>query len=150
MRRLPQALNSIAAAGHAGYPLRHESAVGHVTGQASYVDDRRGSADTLYAYPGLSTIARGNIVSMDLTAVQAAPGVVDVITVSDIRGHRDIGAVFPGDPLLADGEVLFYGQVLFVVVADSQLAARRAARMAQVDYAPVDSHLDVEEALAQA
>ncbi|KZX57087.1 xanthine dehydrogenase molybdopterin binding subunit [Halioglobus sp. HI00S01] len=150
MRRLPQARNSRATAGLAGHPLRHESAVGHVTGQASYVDDRRGPADTLYAYPGLSSIARGNIISMDLSAVQCAPGVVDVITSNDIPGHRDIGAVFPGDPLLADGEVLFYGQVLFVVVANSQLAARRAARLAQVEYAPIDSHLDVEEALAEA
>jgi CO/xanthine dehydrogenase Mo-binding subunit len=50
-----------------------------VTGGALYAGDTQ-LAGMVYAVPVLSTIARGNIVSMDIAAASIAPGVLAVIT----------------------------------------------------------------------
>jgi hypothetical protein len=78
-------------------------------------------------------------------------GVVDVITRDDVPGHIDIGPVFPGDPLLLGrgDEVEFHGQVIFAVAADSYAAARRAARLARIEYEELPACLSIEDGLAQ-
>ena len=134
MRSMPESQTTIAqASGHAGTSTKHESAHKHVTGEALYVDDMPEPAGMLYAYCGFSPKARGKITQLDLTAVKAADGVVSVLTIDDVPGHTDIGAVFGGEPIMADGEVEFMGQPLFVVAATSYNAARRAARLATVE-----------------
>ena len=80
----------------------HESAIGHVTGTARYVDDIPCPADVCHVAIGLSTIANGEIKDIDLEEVRNSEGVLDVMVCEDIPGNPDIGAVFPGDPLLAD------------------------------------------------
>lgn len=134
-----------------GSAVAHDSAVEHVSGAALYVDDIAPPKGTLHAYVGLAAIARGRILRLNLAAVRAAPGVVDVITRDDVPGQLDIGPVFPGDPLLlGEGdEVEFHGQVLFAVAAESFDAARRAAQLAKVEYEPLEPCLTIEEGLAQ-
>ena len=131
-----------------GAALPHESAHLHVTGQAAYTDDLPEAAGTLHAAPGLSAVAHGRIVSLDLSAVRAAPGVRAVIVAADIPGHNNCGAAVPDDPILADGEVSFHGQPLFAVAADTRDQARHAARLAQVEIEAWPALLTVEDALA--
>ena len=53
-----------------------------------------------------STVAHGTITSIDLSAVRAAPGVVDVLTAKDVPGENDISPTGRHDePVLADGKV---------------------------------------------
>ncbi len=129
-------------------PLPHDSAVKHVSGQAAYVDDIREPAGTLHVAPGLAPIAAGRISTLDLDPVRAAPGVVAVLVASDIPGHNDCSPKAIGDePIIAAGDVTFFGQVLFAVVAESHLAARRAAKLARIVSAPAVPILDVDDAL---
>jgi xanthine dehydrogenase large subunit len=150
MRNLPEVSGGSSATvkGTAGQSLRHESAHKHVSGEAVYIDDMPAPANTLHAYVGLSQIARGRLTSLNLDKVRSAPGVVDVITVDDIPGHRDIGPVFPGDPLMVDNQVEFWGQVLFAVAASSYDAARKAVRLAVVEYEEQAADLTIEQGLA--
>ncbi|MEM6486209.1 MAG: xanthine dehydrogenase molybdopterin binding subunit, partial [Pseudomonadota bacterium] len=136
--------------GTAGQQTAHESAAKHVSGAALYVDDIPTPADALHAYVGLSTVARGRLCSLNLDSVRRAPGVVDVLTCDDIPGHKDIGPVYPGDPLLLgeDDEIEFHGQVLFCVAAESYDLARRAAQLAEVVCDPLPPVLSIEEGLA--
>ncbi|PWQ96762.1 xanthine dehydrogenase molybdopterin binding subunit [Leucothrix arctica] len=112
----------------------HESAALHVSGEASYADDLREAAGTLYAAVGMSESAHANIRSMDLAAVKASAGVVAVLTAKDIPGINDCGPIIKDDPILADGLVQYIGQAVFVVVAESYMQARRAATKAVIDY----------------
>ena len=112
----------------------HESAALHVSGEASYADDLREAAGTLYAAVGMSESAHANIRSMDLAAVKASAGVVAVLTAKDIPGVNDCGPIIKDDPILADGLVQYIGQAVFVVVAESYMQARRAATKAVIDY----------------
>jgi xanthine dehydrogenase large subunit len=126
-----------------GTAVPHESAALHVAGEATYVDDIPELAGTCFIALGLSDQAHADIKALDLDAVRAAPGVVAVITAADIPGANDCGPIVADDPILADGLVQYVGQPVFAVVADSQTAARKAARLASIDYAPRPAVLDI-------
>jgi xanthine dehydrogenase large subunit len=129
--------------------LRHDSAHKHVTGSAEYIDDMPEPAGTLHAALGMADRAHADILSMDLSAVRAAPGVVDVITAEDIPGVNDVSSNGSGDePLLATRKVEFHGQPIFVVIGESRDAARRAARLAKIEYRDLPHWTDIDSALA--
>jgi xanthine dehydrogenase large subunit len=129
------ALPSLAPARAAlvGAPLPHESAHLHVAGAAPYTDDVPELTGTLHAALGLSPIAHGVIEAMDLSKVKNMPGVVAVLTAADIPGRNDCGALVQDDPILVGevgGTLRYVGQPVFVVVARTRDAARRAAALA--------------------
>ena len=127
----------------------HESAELHVTGRADYTDDLVLPQGALHAYLGLSTVAHGTIRAMNLDAVRAAPGVIDVLTAADLPGRNDVSPIGKGDdPILADGKVMFHGQPVFAVIAETREQARGAAALARIDYDPLPHALDPVQALA--
>jgi xanthine dehydrogenase large subunit len=131
-----------------GKPRAHESAVLHVLGQATYTDDIPEVQGTLHAALGLSIKAHATITAIDLAAVRASVGVVAVYTVADIPGTNDCGPIIHDDPILADGVVMYVGQPIFIVVADTHDNARRAARLGKVDYAELPAILTPQAAKA--
>lgn len=148
MRKLTDTIKQDSRNGSVHSPAPHESAIRQVSGSARYVDDMPEPSGTRYAAIGTSECASGIIKSMDLSDVRRSPGVIDVITVTDVPGKRDIGPVFAGDPVLAEEEIKFYGQPLFAVLADSVTAARRAALKAKVEVESTKPHLSVSSALS--
>jgi xanthine dehydrogenase large subunit len=129
-------------------PIAHDSAIKHVTGAALYTDDVRLPAGTLHLAPGYAPIAAGRVTTLDLEPVRAAPGVVTVLTADDIPGKNDISPKDIGDDaLIAESQIMFYGQVLFVVVARTRDQARRAARLARIATAPTMPAIDVDDAI---
>nr|WP_245152486.1 xanthine dehydrogenase molybdopterin binding subunit [Allopusillimonas soli] len=132
-----------------GKSLPHESAILHVSGEATYTDDIPELVGTLHAAIGMSAKAHARIVSMDLDAVRRAPGVVDVLTARDIPGENNCGPVVHDDPLLAEDVVQYIGQPVFVVVAGSHDAARRAARLATIGYEDLPAVLSPQQAKAE-
>lgn len=128
--------------------LRHDSAHKHVTGTAEYIDDMPEPAGTLHAALGMADRAHSDILSIDLSAVKAAPGVVDVITAADIPGLNDVGSTGQHDePLLATEKVEFHGQPIFVVIGETRDQARRAARLAKIEYRDLPHWTDIDGAL---
>lgn len=138
-----------ALSGAAGKSHQHESAERQVSGQARYVDDMPEAANLHHVAVGVSPVTRGKITSVDLSEVLDSPGVIDVITVDDIPGHKDIGPVFPGDPLLANVEILYHSQPIFAVLASSVNLARQATLKAKIVIAETTACLSVEQAKAE-
>jgi len=135
-----------------GAPLPHESAELHVSGEARYTDDIPELHGTLHAALGLSRHAHARIVSLDLRRVREAPGVIAVLSASDIPGENNCGPVLHDDPVLADDEVQYLGQPVFAVIATSHELARRAAALAASDdvvrYEPLEPVLSIARAKA--
>ena len=131
-----------------GAPLPHDAAPLHVTGSARYVDDISLPTGALHLAFGLSTLAHGDITGIDLSMVRAAPGVVRVYAATDFDVMPDCSPSAHDEPLLALGRVHYIGQPVFLVVATSHLAARKAARLGKIDYAPLPAVLTVDDALA--
>ena len=129
-------------------PLPHDSAPLHVTGQARYVDDIPLPANALHLAFGLSSVAKGRIASIDLDAVRAAPGVLRVLTAEDLPFANDVSPSNHDEPLLATGEVHYVGQPIFLVIADSHLNARKAARLGRITYDEETPLFGYDQALA--
>lgn len=130
-----------------GRSVKHDSAPKHVTGEAVYVDDRLEFPNQLHVYARMSDRAHARIVRIDTAPCYAVPGVAIAITAKDVPGQLDIGAVMPGDPLLADGKVEFVGQPVIAVAADSLETARKAAMAAVIEYEDLEPVIDVVDAL---
>ena len=127
--------------------IHHDSAQLHVTGNAQYVDDLASSAGTLHLAFGLSKIARGKIVTIDLDPVWQSRGVVKVLLASDLPFANDVSPSPYWEPLLAKDIVEYLGQPIFIVVADTNLNARKAARKAQMEFEEQQPLLTIDDAL---
>ena len=140
--RTPPAAHSLVGQSHV-----HESARAQVMGTAPYLDDLPEVRGTLYAAPILSKTAHGTLHSVDTQAALAMPGVRGVVLAADIPGDPILAAFGHDEPIFALDKVWHVGQVIGLIVADSVMNARRAARKVQPDISPLPAILDVKEAL---
>ncbi len=130
-----------------GVPRRDGNA--KATGQAQYAADF-GHAGTAYAALTLSSVARGRITAVDTAAAEAVPGVQMVMTHRDLNqglgeetfamkgGHMQSSFL----PLSSD-EVHYSGQIVGLVIADTQEAAEQAARALNLTYATHPAEADM-------
>ncbi len=128
--------------------LRHESAVGHVTGRAMYVDDTAQRRPMHDVWPVLSPHARAKITKRDAARARQMPGIVAVLLAEDIPGENNVGVSRHDEPLLAKDEVCYHGQLVALVVGESPAACRAAAAKVVVEYEPLTPILGIEAAIA--
>jgi xanthine dehydrogenase large subunit len=136
-----------AIAGAVGSAIPHDSAELHVSGEAIYTDDVPEPKGLLHLAVGMSSKAHAQIKSIDLSAVREAPGVIDVMTAEDIPGANNYGPVVADDPVFAPGLVQYAGQSVFAVAATTVDQARKAAKLARIDYKELEPVLDPRAAL---
>jgi xanthine dehydrogenase large subunit len=127
--------------------VRHDSARGHVTGSARYIDDMPLLPGTQEIVLVTSPHAHARIVSIDASAARAMGGVRGIATAADIPGHNDIGPIFENEPVLADGVAEYAGAPVAAVAADTYDQARAAAAAVKVEYEELTPVLDIEDAL---
>ena len=100
----------------------------------------------LHARLVLSTEAHARIAAIDTEAARAVPGVVAVLTAADLPVSPDAPGR-AGEPLARD-EVVFAGQPVAMVVAETEAAATDGVDQVVVDLEPLEAVLDVEAAMA--
>ena len=137
------------ATADASRDLRPESAVGHVTGRALYVDDTAQRRRMLDVWPVMAPHARARITRRDATKARLAPGVAAVLLAEDIPGENNVGVARHDEPLLATDEVFFHGQIVALVVGISPQACRAAAALVEVEYEVQKPITSITEAMAQ-
>jgi aerobic carbon-monoxide dehydrogenase large subunit len=139
---------------------RHED-LRLVSGQGRYAADWN-LPNQAHAYMIRSDRAHARVVSMDLSAVAAAPGVLLVLTAKDVdaAGYKGLptGAALTDKhgvaqrvvpmPVLAVDKVYFVGQPIAMVIATSAQLARDASELAQIDYDDLPTVSSVQQALA--
>jgi len=130
-------------------PIVHESAALHVTGQAVYVDDMPLPSNSVHIAIGLSHVSHGKLNSIFVDEALLAPGVVAVLSAADIPGQNDCSPVMGDDPIFAENKVMYNGQAVFAVVADSRVAARSAVELVKVDITPLPAVITIEQAIKQ-
>jgi xanthine dehydrogenase YagR molybdenum-binding subunit len=121
-----------------GQPLTRRDGLLKVTGQARYAADNH-PPGMLHAVLAVSSIARGRVIFLDVTAAKTHPGVVEVMT----PANRPPLALDPDaklDPfmfrldLLQNDGVRYAGQPIAVVIADTLEAATEAATLLSPRY----------------
>jgi CO/xanthine dehydrogenase Mo-binding subunit len=99
----------------------------------------------LHARLVLSTEAHARIRGVDKDAALAVPGVVAVLDAADVP-IETTGNDRTAEPLARE-EVVFAGQPVAIVVAESEAAAEDGVEAVVVDYEPLEPVVDVEQAM---
>lgn len=118
-----------------------------VTGEAVYLDDIAHQHRELYAGIVFSRHAHANIRSIDPAQALEMPGVYEFISSKDVQGSNITGPVFKDEEIFAEGKVYFVGQIIGLVLADTQRQAQEAARLVKVDYDPLPALISIEDAI---
>jgi xanthine dehydrogenase molybdopterin binding subunit/xanthine dehydrogenase small subunit len=126
----------------------HESAHKHATGEVIYTDDFGARKKMLEIWPVCAPHARAKILRRDASAARNQPGVAAVLLAEDVPGMNDVGAIRHDEILLADKEVFYHGQIVALVVGQTQEACREAAKTIVVEYEPLPPILKIEDAVA--
>jgi xanthine dehydrogenase molybdenum-binding subunit len=92
---------------------------------------------------------RARVVKIDVSGAAAMAGVVRVLTAVDLPGERFIGLIKQDWPqMIAEGEITRYvGDVLALVVAESETIAREAVSKIVVEYEVLQPITDMHEAM---
>jgi CO/xanthine dehydrogenase Mo-binding subunit len=99
----------------------------------------------LHARPVLATEAHARIRGVDKDAALAIPGVVAVLLAADLP-IASTGTDRTTEPLARE-EVVFAGQPVALVVAETEAAAEDGAEVLVVAYEPLEAVVDVEAAM---
>ena len=144
---------------YVGQPVKRFEDAPLVTGQGRFLDDVP-LPGMLYSAVLRSDYAHARIRSIDVSAARDLPGVVEVLTASDIAGTlEDIpsrpmaGEQMiqemnpPTHPVLAKDKVCYAGQAVAIVVAQDHYIAAEAIELISVDYEPLPPIMDPDEAV---
>jgi CO/xanthine dehydrogenase Mo-binding subunit len=94
-----------------------------------------------------STTAHARIRGYDLSAALASPGVRAIVTGDDCPDSR-MGAFIKDEHAIAKGKVLYFGEPVAAVAADTLAQAQAACELIRVDYEELPAVLSPQEALA--
>jgi len=118
----------------------------HVRGDSLFIDDIRTPEGTLHAYVYSSPVAHAKIKMLDISEVKKYRGVVDVLTINDIPGVNEVGAIIQDEELLAEDVVVFIGQPIALVIAETKELAKKAAQKIKFEYEVLEVITDPREA----
>jgi carbon-monoxide dehydrogenase large subunit len=128
-----------------------------ITGGGRYIED--------LVRPGTLTMSivrsphpHARVTRINITAAQATPGVVAVLTAAEFKpllsGTHPVAPAFVAEKHtvperfpIADNEVVFQGEPVAVVIAESRKVAVDAALAVEVEYEPLPAIMDMFEAL---
>ena len=112
------------------------------TGTAPYAYERHDAVrNPAYGAVVGAAIAKGRIASIDLTAAEAAPGVLAIVTANN-AGKLGKGK-FNTAKLLGGPDIEHYHQAIAVVVAETFEQATAAAQLVRVDYVRAEGAFDL-------
>ena len=127
-----------------GTARRRRDGESKVRGTTRYVGDMP-VYGLLHARPVLAAESHARITSIDTSDALAVPGVVAVLTAADLPIEGGSGRA--AEPLARE-EIVWSGQPVALVVAETEAAAEDAAALVFVDAEPLEAVLDLEQALA--
>lgn len=134
-----------------GKPLDRIDGRLKVTGAAKYAAEFR-VPNAVHAVLVQSTIAAGSISGFDLKEAEGMPGVLAIIT-PDNAGkltHPEKVPQAVAGPLLQNNDILFNGQHVAVVVADTLEQAQAAASAVRISYTRGEATTSMDAMLGQA
>jgi CO/xanthine dehydrogenase Mo-binding subunit len=134
-----------------GKGVQRQDMPGHVTGRTRFFDD--------HAFDGLlhlkvvrSPHHHARIRNIDVSAAERAPGIRRILRGADVPLNKNtllslINFGKDDEPTLAVDKVRYKGEPVVAIIADSEAEAHAARKLVRIDYDPLPTVFDVEEAL---
>jgi xanthine dehydrogenase large subunit len=111
---------------------RNPDSIQNVLGKTVYLDDMPEPAGLLHGAVVPSPCAHGLFKSLDTSRALALDPSVRVLTAADVPGENQLGTAVMDEPMLADGQWHYKGEVLALVLASSRSLARKAAALVTI------------------
>src|SRR2546423_7582689 len=109
--------------GGIGESVRRIDGIPKVKGEFEYASDLRRDG-MLWGAPLRSPHPHARIVSLDVSAAAAEPGVCAVLTAADVPGKKTFGLDVQDQPVLAADVVRYAGEAAAIVAAEDPVLAR--------------------------
>lgn len=130
-----------------GSSVNRLDAIDKVRGEAKFVDDLSFTG-MLYGRVIRSSAAHARLKQIDLSQVNKHPLVLCTVTADDVPGDNIVHVVYDDQPALAKDVVRYIGEPIALVVANSRLAAKNAADLANITYEDLQAVYDPIEAIS--
>lgn len=134
-------------AGSVGRTIPHDSAIGHVSGCAPFIDDLPRREDELFVGFVGSPIASGSIAAIHIDSAKQVEGVACILTHQDVGEHNRFGPIFCDEPFLADSEVIYVGQPIVLIAADTPESLKLAVKLVEIETVASKPVLTIKEAI---
>jgi CO/xanthine dehydrogenase Mo-binding subunit len=130
-----------------GQSVQRRDGMGHVTGKTVYVDDIH--------FPGMlhlkmvrSPVPHARIKGIDFSQAEQVPGFVRALTYQDVPKNVYtilclIGVGPDEEPVLAQDKVMYQGEQIAAIVAETEEAAMEAVSQVRLDLEELPAVLDV-------
>jgi len=131
--------------GAVGTAHPHESAIGHVTGYAPYIDDMpKLPGELIVDFVG-STFAHSEIINVDLSEAQKLDGVF-AYTYKDIAGVNLFGPIIKDEVFLAEKYAHYLGEPIVVIAAPTRELVERAKKTVRIELKELPAVFTIDEA----
>src|SRR5262249_17118857 len=136
-----------------GAALRRTEDPRFLLGRGNYVDDLR-RAEVRHAAFFRSDVPHGRLISLDVQEARKVPGVIGVFTAQDFApllkpliARNSLGSFHESEiPILAKDKVIFVGQPVAIVVAESRHIAEDGVDKIRAKYEMLPAILDIAQA----
>ncbi len=134
-----------------GQPVLRRDGMGHVTGKTVYIGDIN-FPDMLHLKMVRSPVPHARIRGIDFSEAEKVPGFVRALTSRDVPKNVYtilclIGVGPDEEPVLAEDKVLYRGEPIAAIIAETEEAAMEAVSKVRLDLEELPAVFDVEEAL---
>jgi CO/xanthine dehydrogenase Mo-binding subunit len=134
-----------------GQSVFRRDGMGHVTGKTIYIDDLK-FPEMLHLKMVRSPVPHARINGIDFSEAEKTPGFVKALTYKDVPKNIYtilclIGVGPDEEPVLAQDKVLYKGEPIAAILAETEQAAMEAVSKVRLDLEELPAVLDVEEAL---
>ncbi len=130
-----------------GQNIPHDSATGHVSGQSVFLDDVAPVRGELLVDVVGSSVAHGEIVSVDVEEARKISGVAAIFTHKDIPGQNHVGPVARDEDLLFEKVAPFLGAPIVLIAAETHQALLAAKRAIKIEMRPLPTIFSIDEAI---
>jgi xanthine dehydrogenase large subunit len=141
-------LTAASIMGVVGKNIPHESAVAHVTGEATYIDDLPPAfGELLVDFVG-SPVAHGRVKAVDVAAALRVPDIVGAYTYRDVPGQNNYGPIVHDDRVLAEETARYVGEPVVLLAGESREALDAARKRVRIEIEPLEPILSIDAARA--
>ena len=126
--------------------MHNIDSINHVKGGSVYLDDIPQLEGTLFSLVFDSPIAHGRINKLDFQKALKLTGVIKIYTAKDIPGNNQLGIIILDEPLFAEKKLHFIGQPIALIVAETELIARKAKQLIKIEVEELPVIIDEREA----
>ncbi|MFL5785049.1 MAG: molybdopterin cofactor-binding domain-containing protein, partial [Bacteriovoracaceae bacterium] len=114
-----------------GKDIRHDSGLGHVTGESVFVDDRPEQRGELHVGLVLSPVACGEVTNIDFSEALKHPDCVGVYTWKDFV-HQKWGAIVHDQPFLCNPKISYMAEPVAIIASAKRESVEELRKLVKV------------------